>query len=84
MEWCSGVNKLLPTGKKHLSYSEYRDFIECPFRHFNKYVLSKDRDENEYSVFGKAVHTTCEKVVLEENIDYSECFLEQFNVSPRS
>jgi ATP-dependent helicase/DNAse subunit B len=68
----------LPTGKKHLSYSEMLDFLQCPFRHFLKYVETKDTNINEHTIFGNAVHSTCEKVLMKEDVDYKLFFLENF------
>ena len=72
------VEYTLSTGKKHLSYSEFNDYIQCAFRHYLKYIISKDSSINEHTIFGNAVHSTCEKVVVKESLDYKAFFLENF------
>ena len=69
---------LLPTGKPHISYSELREFRECPFRHYLKYVQSKETDPNEHTALGSAVHSTCEIILLKEDVDHKDFFVKEF------
>jgi hypothetical protein len=51
-----------PTGKKHISYSEFRMWKECTYRHFLTHVERVDdtKDENPTLAFGTSMHKFCE------------------------
>ena len=46
----------------HISYSEFKIWKECPWRHKLQYVEKlKGFQGNEYTAFGTAIHDVCEK-----------------------
>lgn len=50
-----------PTGKKHISYSEVKNWAECPFRHHLMYVEKINTyKDNPYADFGTAIHDSIE------------------------
>jgi len=56
--------ELLPTGKLHISYSEMRDWVDCSWRHRQKYVNKIDIDKpGELMDFGTSVHSSCENFI---------------------
>ena len=64
----------------HISFSELKNWDRCPFYHKLTYI---DRIKlfkgNEHTAFGSAVHSVCEKLVLEENLNFSEYFKHAFS-----
>jgi hypothetical protein len=57
----------------HISYSELKDWKFCPFYHKLTRVDGVDGFKgNEYTAFGSAIHSVCEKKLLQE--DMSEDF----------
>jgi hypothetical protein len=55
------IAPLLPTGKPHVSFSEYKDWAECSFRHRLKYVDKVGVFKPGIALtFGTAVHESCE------------------------
>ena len=50
----------------HISFSELRNWKQCPFYHKLTYI---DKIAgfvgNEFTAFGRAIHDSCEKLVLE-------------------
>lgn len=55
---------LLPTGKPHISFSEFANWLECPFRHKLLYVDGLGTfDGNEHTFFGTHVHWGCETYI---------------------
>ena len=53
----------------HISYSELKDWTHCPFYHKLTRVDKIDGfTGNEYTAFGSAIHSVCEKKLLEEEI----------------
>ena len=65
--------------KEHISYSEMKMWAECPRKHklvyLDKISLFKG---NEFTAFGQAVHSTCENLLLNENLDKEKHFMESF------
>ena len=62
-----------PTNKGHVSYSEVRNWKECPFRHKLLYIEKiQTFDESPYLDYGTIVHEACEhflktkELILEE------------------
>lgn len=54
----------LPTGKRHISFSELRDWQECSYRHKIKFVDGiNPRDSSPFLDFGTAVHESCEDFI---------------------
>lgn len=64
---------------KKISFSELKIWNDCAFRHKLSYI---DKISgfvgNEYTAFGKAVHTVCESLVLDESIDTQAEFKKNF------
>lgn len=59
-----------PTGKPHISFSELKQWKECPFRHKLTYIDKVDMFEpSPYLNFGTAVHEGCESLL--ENKTYN-------------
>lgn len=62
----------------HISYSELKDWVFCAFYHkltrIDKLAGFKG---NEYTAFGSAMHSICEKKLLQEEVD-EDYFVEQF------
>lgn len=49
---------------KRISFSELKNWKECPFRHKLIYIDKIPHFEgNEYTAFGTAIHTVCEKTI---------------------
>ena len=64
----------------HISFSELRNWVQCPFYHKLTYVdRIKEFKGNEFTAFGKAIHSTCEKLLLEKkNNDAEQYFVKEF------
>ena len=69
----------------HISYSQIKDWVKCPFYHKLVHIDGhKLFTGNEYTAFGTAIHSTCEKVIVEKkvneshNIDESVYFMKCF------
>lgn len=55
------IEDLLPTGKKHISFSEITDWIDCSWRHKLKHIEKIDLFENsEHLEFGTLMHDSIE------------------------
>ena len=53
----------------HISFSELKDWVHCPFYHKLTRVDKIDGfTGNEYTAFGSAIHSVCEKKLLKEEI----------------
>ena len=66
--------------REYVSYSELKIWNECSYRHKLAYIEQKDHfTSNEFTTFGTAVHTACEKIVLDENLNASKIFNISFN-----
>lgn len=63
----------------HISYSELKNWSVCPFYHKITYI-DKVRlfKGNEHTAFGNAVHDTCENMLLNEQLEVSDYFIEQY------
>ncbi len=63
----------------HISFSELKNWVFCPFYHKLTYIdRLKSFLGNEYTAFGTAMHTVCEKRLLKEEIDPYEEFKAEF------
>ena len=61
--------KQFPTNKPHVSYSEVKNWKECPFRHKLAYIDKVDMFEpSPYLDFGTQVHEGCESYLNTETI----------------
>ena len=53
----------------HISFSELKDWVHCPFYHKLTRVDKIDGfTGNEYTAFGSAIHSVCEKKLLKEDM----------------
>jgi len=53
----------------HISYSELKDWVRCPFYHKLVHLDGhKAFTGNEYTAFGTAIHSVCERVVVEKKV----------------
>ena len=63
----------------HISYSALKNWDFCPFYHKLTYIdRIKLFQGNAYTAFGTALHNTCEKLTLNESIDYKKTFKQSF------
>jgi len=54
----------------HISFSELKDWVHCAFYHKLTRVEKIDGfTGNEYTAFGSAIHSVCEKKLLQEDIE---------------
>jgi len=68
-------DKLFPTGKPHISFSEVKQWKECPYRHKLLYVDKIDLGEpSPYLDFGTAVHEGCETLIENKSINKEKLF----------
>lgn len=59
-----------PTQKEHVSFSEIKEWKECPHKHWLHHVKKIDLFKpNVHTEFGKAVHESCEHYLNTEEID---------------
>jgi hypothetical protein len=59
-----------PTGKPHISFSEIKQWKECPYRHKLLYIDKIDLGEpSPYLDFGTAVHAGCESLLETKTIN---------------
>jgi len=49
--------------KKHISFSEYRLYSSCPFRHALEKQLGFEQGTNEFLIFGSALHSSIEEII---------------------
>ena len=63
----------------HVSFSSLKNWDFCPFYHKLTYI-DKIRlfQGNVYTAFGTALHETCEKLTLNESVDYESIFKQSF------
>lgn len=73
------MNKENTTIEKKISYSEFKTWKECPYKHNLSYVqgLSSFKG-NLYSAFGTAIHEVCESILLKNNNELKTVFRESF------
>tara|TARA_R100001594_G_scaffold148761_1_gene204743 strand:+ start:5680 stop:6444 length:765 start_codon:yes stop_codon:yes gene_type:complete len=63
----------------HISYSALKIWNECAFKHKLKYIDRVDEFKgNEFTAFGKAIHSTCEKIIISEAVNYENYFETEF------
>ena len=66
-------------GPPRISYSELKNWKECPYRHKLIYIDKLPYySGNEYTAFGTAIHSTCEEVVLDESLNALDIFTSSF------
>jgi hypothetical protein len=70
-------DNLLPTGKPHVSYSEVRNWSECPYRHYLQQIKKINLDKpSEHLDFGTAVHAACEGYLKTRVMDVERCMMD--------
>ena len=70
---------------KRISFSELKNWTECPYRHKLIYIDKLPYfSGNEFTAFGTAIHTVCEKVIPGEPLEplkvFEEAFLEELEL----
>ena len=56
----------------HISYSSLKDWVFCAFYHKLTRIDKIDGfTGNEFTAFGTTIHSACEKILLNEDIDES-------------
>ena len=63
----------------HISYSELKEWVHCAFSHKLTRIDGIDGFKgNAFTAFGNAMHSVCEKKLLNEEIQDQDYFVEQF------
>ena len=69
-----------PKNPKRISYSELKNWVECPYRHK---LIHKDKlpyfEGNEYTAFGTAIHRVCELLMSEQDVNFQKEFSEELD-----
>jgi len=70
---------------KKISYSEFKNWNECPYRHKLIYVDKLPYfSGNEYTAFGTAIHKACEEKIPNREADaysvFENSFIEELNI----
>jgi len=62
-----------------VSFSELKNWDKCPFYH-NLVNIQKIKifKGNEYTAFGNAMHNTCEEILLKEQVNGKDIFIEKY------
>ena len=64
---------------KRISFSELKNWKECPYRHKLIYVDKLPHFKgNEYTAFGTAIHEACEQIIPETSPPTTDVFLNSF------
>tara|TARA_R100000152_G_C6725927_1_gene151220 strand:+ start:189 stop:953 length:765 start_codon:yes stop_codon:yes gene_type:complete len=64
----------------HISFSELKNWVRCPYYHKLIHIDKlKGFVGNEFTAFGTAIHTVCEKKLLKEDIDDERVFVDSFS-----
>ena len=64
----------------HISYSELKDWVHCAFYHKLTRIDGIDGFKgNAYTAFGTAMHSVCEKKLLQEEVN-DDFFIQEFEV----
>ena len=64
---------------KRISFSELKNWKECPFRHKLIYIDKIPHFEgNEYTAFGTAIHTVCEETIPNTKVEPIKVFEKAF------
>tara|TARA_R100001510_G_C7648648_1_gene206009 strand:- start:1563 stop:2345 length:783 start_codon:yes stop_codon:yes gene_type:complete len=64
---------------KRISFSELKNWKECPYRHKLIHIDKLPYFEgNEYTAFGTAIHSACEKTIPNSTLDTLSVFKESF------
>jgi ATP-dependent helicase/DNAse subunit B len=64
---------MLYNNKEHISYSEVKEWHDCPFRHKLKYIDGIDLFKSIPAIdFGTAVHSMCEHFLKTKEMDFEK------------
>lgn len=64
---------------KKISYSEFKTWTECPYRHKLIYIDKLPYfSGNEYTAFGTAIHKACEEKIPDQEVDAYSVFESSF------
>ena len=71
--------------QKKISYSEFKNWTECPYRHKLIYIDKLPYfSGNEYTAFGTAIHKACEEKIPNKEVDaylvFQDSFLEELKI----
>lgn len=67
------------TDIKRISFSELKNWKECPYRHKLAYIDKIPHFQgNEYTAFGTAIHAVCEQIIPNETSQASHIFEKSF------
>ena len=65
--------------QKKISYSEFKNWTECPYRHKLIYIDKLPYfSGNEYTAFGTAIHKACEEKIPNKEVDAHSVFQHSF------
>jgi len=65
--------------QKKISYSEFKNWTECPYRHKLIYIDKLPYfSGNEFTAFGSAIHKACEEKIPNDEVDAYEVFENSF------
>lgn len=65
--------------QKKISYSEFKNWTECPYRHKLIYIDKLPYfSGNEYTAFGTAIHKACEEKIPNKEVDAHSVFQNSF------
>jgi hypothetical protein len=65
--------------REHISYSELKVWSECTYKHKLKYIDKASLFEgNEFTLFGTALHDTCEKAIITGSVNPTDYFVHTF------
>jgi len=65
---------------KRISFSELKNWKECPFRHKLIHIDKLPYFQgNEFTAFGTAIHKACETIILDSSADHEKIFKKEFS-----
>jgi hypothetical protein len=77
-------DKLLPTGKPHISFSEFYTHSECAFKHKLSYIDKLETyKDNIHALFGTQLHNACEELTKTGAIADKSRYLNEYIVKAK-
>ncbi len=65
---------------KHISFSELKQWVQCAVYHkLIRIDKLKGFQGNEFTAFGTAIHSVCEKKLLKEEVNHEQHFVDSFS-----
>tara|TARA_R100000008_G_scaffold252_1_gene227 strand:+ start:3439 stop:4200 length:762 start_codon:yes stop_codon:yes gene_type:complete len=65
---------------KHISFSELKQWVQCAVYHkLIRIDKLKGFQGNEFTAFGTAIHSVCEKKLLKEEVNHEQHFIDSFS-----